>query len=222
MSATENLNLQTDEKIEVPAINEADAEKCDDNTGYSISNEDLFKNLLLQANHAAHEAETKLQVEESGNKIADLQGFCAGIRNFKSVAKSAGFDIPPTIFDTANRMTPWVQVAENQDGDTTCDLALSLLRIFLTQLDLLAKTKEYEALGAGIQAETNSKKNWLFNEAKSGRDLYWVRGWKRGFSWVSSQIGELRLHLNIKETQAKKKAQEKASSLPFDDEDEEV
>ena len=191
--------------------------------GASVKIGDLFEQLIMQSNHAAHEAEAKLQVEEKGNSVADLQGFCAGIRAFKHCASEAGFTIQPSLFDTANRMTPWVQAISDGDGgesdDTDCSLELDALRAFSATLDELTRSEEYEELDKAMQEEIRKKKDYLYGEAKAGRDLFFVRGWHRGFTWVQGQIKELHFWKGIKEQQAAKKAKEKAEQLPFDDED---
>ena len=91
----------------VPAVSEPATGQYADMEQLDIQS--MFDQLLKQANHAAHEAETHLQVEEKSNSVAELQVFCAGIRNFKSAANKAGFIVLPALFDTANRMEPWVR-----------------------------------------------------------------------------------------------------------------
>ena len=190
----------------------------------SLAVQDIFSQLVMQSNHAAYEAEAKLQVEEKGNSVADLQGFCAGIRQFKSVAKEAGFYVPPELFDTANRMTPWIQKLDNADGeevgDTDCSLSLGELKQISNLLDGLTSSDRYEALKKSMQDAVTHKKNFLYAEAKSSRDLFWTRGWDRGFTWVEKQIKELRYWKSVKESQAERRRKEKASERPFDDEDE--
>ena len=39
--------------------------------------------LLQQLNYTAHKKEAVLQCEESGSKVANLQGFLAGVRSYK-------------------------------------------------------------------------------------------------------------------------------------------
>lgn len=184
--------------------------------------EDIFGQLVLQSNFAAHEAEAELQVEEKGNVVADLQGFCAGIRNFKSNAKDAGFDLPPAMFDTANRMTPWVRTLDNSEtgDDTECELDLAALTEFSRQLDTLTGSTEYAALEQSMQDAIRAKKDFLYAEAKTSRDLFWTHGWHRGFTWVQTQIKELNFWKGVKEQQAAKRAKEKESELPFGDDDE--
>ena len=205
---------------DVPAV--IDAEEYGGESGAaSISTDDIFSNLIMQSNHAAHEAEAKLQVEEKGNNVADLQGFCAGIRRFKSVAKDAGFDVPPRLFDTANRMTPWVQELDGADGDgdgdMDCKLSLDELSEFSRLLDELCARDEYAKLREYMQDEIKAKKDFLYAEAKTSRDLFWTHGWHRGFSWIELQIKELHYWKGVKQQQAEKRAKEKASELPFED-----
>lgn len=211
------------EVIEVPAVAGVDeGQKCD--TGNPTGVQDIFQNLVLQSNFAAHDAESKLQVEEKGNSVAELQGFCAGIREFKSVSKKAGFDVPPSLFDTSNRMTPWVQQLDGADGDgdgaTDCNLSLEELRQFSVLLDGLVESENYAAVRESMQNEIKAKKDFLYAQAKSSRDLYWVRGWNKGFNWVEGQVKELHYWKGVKEQQAERRRKEKASELPFgDDED---
>lgn len=221
-SGKEIAALEQDDVVSVPAVIKAGGE--DESTAGTIGMQDIFKNLVLQSNFAAHEAEAKLQVEEKGNNVAELQGFCAGIKNFKSVAKDAGFDVPPNLFDTANRMTPWVQKLDNEDGeeegDMDCSLSLAELKDFSRLLDELTDSESYTAVKESMQNKVKAKKDFLYSEAKSSRDLFWTHGWHKGFFWVETQIKELLYWKNIKEQQAERKAKEKASMLPFgDDED---
>ncbi|MCR4715184.1 MAG: hypothetical protein K5751_12510 [Treponemataceae bacterium] len=189
----------------------------------SVEIQDMFRQLVLQSNFAAHEAEAKLQVEEKGNNVADLQGFCAGIRKFKSVAKDAGFDVPPALFDTANRMTPWVQKLDGADGDgdgdTDCELSLDTLTEFSRLLDELTASNEYAKVRESMQNEIKEKKDYLYAKASSSRELFWTHGWHRGFSWVEGQIKELYYWKSVKEQQAERLKKEKESELPFGNEE---
>lgn len=209
--------------VTLPAVIEPDEEQSATGAG-NMEIQDIFRNLILQSNFAAHEAEAKLQVEEKGNSVAELQGFCAGIKNFKSIANKAGFDIPPTLFDTANRMTPWVQQLDGADGDgdgdTDCNLSLEELRQFSVLLDGLVESENYAAVRESMQNEIKAKKDFLYAQAKSSRELFWVRGWDKGFNWVEGQVKELHYWKGVKEQQAERRRKEKASELPFgDDED---
>ena len=47
--------------------------------------------LLQQLNYTAHEKEAVLQCEESGSKVANLQGFLAGVRAYKKVLRDNGY-----------------------------------------------------------------------------------------------------------------------------------
>lgn len=184
----------------------------------SIGMQDVFRSLVMQSNFAAHDAEAKLQVEEKGNSVAELQGFCAGIRNFKSVAKEAGFDVSPELFDTANRMTPWVQKLDNE-GDTDSSPSLSELKSISAVLDGLIESECYAQVKESMQSEVNAKKDYLYAEAKTSRDLFWTHGWHKGFYWVEAQIKEIHYWKSVKEQQAERRAKEKASELPFDEDE---
>lgn len=183
--------------------------------------DDIFTQLILQANHEAHRVEAVLQVEDKGNNIANLQGFCAGIRDFKSVANDAGFNIIPALFDTANRMTPWIVVIDNgdeeEDGDHECELDLNTLTTFSIMLDELTHSPEYITLRDKMTERIKAKKDFLYAEAERGRDLFWIHGWNKGFNWVEEQIKELHHWKEIKQQKAERRAREKASELPFDE-----
>ena len=216
MNENESKSL-TVRECPVPTVSEPATGQYADMEQLDIQS--MFNQLLQQANHAAHEAEAHLQVEEKSNSVAELQGFCAGIRNFKSAANKAGFVVPPALFDTANRMEPWVRRvdSEEDDGDMECTLELDVLNEFSRILDLLTASDSYTALEEITQSSIKAKKDFLYSEAKSARDLFWIRGWHRGFTWVEKQIKELHYWKSVKEQQAAKRAKEKASELPFGD-----
>ena len=87
-----------------------------------------------------------------------------------------------------------------------------------SMFDQLLKQANHAAqLEETMQSEIKAKKDFLYSEAKAGRDLFWVRGWHRGFTWVKEQIKKLHYWKSIKEQQAEKRAKEKASELPFGD-----
>lgn len=179
------------------------------------ASQDILVSLVLQSNHVAHEAEAKLQVEEKGNSVAELQGICAGIRAFKEVADEAGFFLPPKLNDTANRMTPWVQRAESgegddDDGDTYCQLDIHELRVYDSQIDVLKRDSRYATLQEKMKDRIAEKKEFLYTSAKTSRELFWTHGWHKGFIWVDWQIRELGAWLNYREKQ-------KESELPFGD-----
>lgn len=217
-SGNEIAVVEQEEVVSVPAVIVDEGQKAGSE---NLEVQDIFGQLIMQSNFAAHEAEAKLQVEEKGNNVADLQGFCAGIRSFKSKVKEVGFDIQPALFDTANRMTPWIQEIDNSESgeNKECDLDLDALTEFSRQLDELSYGENYSNLEKSMQEEIKKKKDYLYGEAKNGRDLFWVRGWDRGFNWVKSQIKELHYWKSVKEQQAERRRKEKASELPFEDED---
>lgn len=61
--------------------------------------------LLQQLNYTAHEKEAVLQCEESGSKVANLQGFLAGVRAYKKALRDNGytFDIKFDSTEERNR-----------------------------------------------------------------------------------------------------------------------
>ena len=183
--------------------------------------DDIFTQLILQANHEAHRVEAVLQVEDKGNNIANLQGFCAGIRDFKSVANDAGFNIIPALFDTANRMTPWIVVIDNgdeeEDGDHECELNLNTLTTFSIMLDELTHSPEYITLRDKMTERIKAKKISFTPKPNAGVICSGSMAGNKGFNWVEEQIKELHHWKEIKQQKAERRAREKASELPFDE-----
>lgn len=215
-SGNEIAVVEQEDIVSVPAVIEDEGQEADSE---NLGVQDIFGQLIMQSNFAAHEAEAKLQVEEKGNSVAELQGFCAGIRQFKTKAAESGFDIPQALFDTANRMSPWIQEIDNSESDenTECYLDIDALTEFSRLLDELSSSENFSDLEKSMLDEIKKKKDYLYGEAKNGRDLFWVRGWDKGFNWVKSQIKELHYWKSVKEQQAERRRKEKASELPFED-----
>ena len=121
--------------------------------------------------------EATLQTEESGNKIASLQGECAGFKTLCACLANSGFpnyaeskESMQTLFKFDNDLEKWTCLTSNY---------ATLLEWESYALDV------EEALGEArskMEKRLNDRKDWLFYIAKKGRDLYFSRGWYKRFS----------------------------------------
>lgn len=131
-----------------------------------------MKRLIPYINHEMRILEAALQTEESGTKIASIQGTLAGyksmisllneieITDFKIIKESE--KLPCTYKPDMQR---WVCLSD--DFDTVYQLH-SIFR------DVEEKLKRFNELG---EEKVKQKKDWLFYEAEKGRDLHIVKGW---------------------------------------------
>lgn len=121
--------------------------------------------------------EATLQTEESGNKIASLQGECSGYRALCSVLAEGDFpnysenkETMQTLFKYDNELEKW--------NCTTSNYA-TLLEWQTYALDV---EEALDSVRAKMQKKLDQRKDWLFYVAKKGRDLYFSRGWYKRFS----------------------------------------
>lgn len=131
-----------------------------------------MKRLIFYINHEVKVLEAQLQTEESGTKIAIIQGKLAGYNSmisilneientdFKSITQSE--EIPCKYNDELKR---WYCESSN------FDLVLKLHLMFTDVFETLA---EFNQLG---QKKVDDKKDFLFYRAEKGRDLHFVKGW---------------------------------------------
>lgn len=117
--------------------------------------------------------ENTLQTEESGNKIAFLQGNCGGYRSLCAALVEAGYldfknnkEIPEkTIFAFDEKEHKWSVIVKDYSD---------LLEWESVALDI------EEVIGEArkpLESRVNKMKDRLFYEAEKGRDLHYVKGW---------------------------------------------
>ena len=159
--------------------------------------------MLQQLNYKAHDKEAVLQCEESGSKVANLQGFLAGVREYKTNLRNNGWEFDIKYDGTEERKIPYF----NDDG---CSIELFELRGLISDIDELTDTADWESFKELWQDAVDWKKDWLFFNSEKGRDLHFAKGWYEAMRTIDNTIE--RLHREFEE--AEKKA---AESLPFDD-----
>ena len=162
--------------------------------------------LLKQLNYTAHEKEEVLQYEESGSKVANLQGFLAGVRAYKKALRDNGYTFDIKFDSTEERELPYF----SRDG---FEFGLAELREVCSDIDEMIGSADYKNFQELLQKAVDIQKDWLFYTSEKGRDLHFAKGWYEAMSATGATM--LRLHTALDE--AEKKA---AESLPFDDDSE--
>lgn len=152
--------------------------------------------------------ENTLQTEESGNKIAFLQGECAGFRSLCTAISEAGYfnykdekhASEGTIFEFDEKAREW--------SVTTSDYGV-LVEWNLKTLDIEEILSEAKK---PLESRINKMKDRLFYEAEKGRDLHFVKGWYCILSCFDDWCAEIHKAYEI----AKKL---KEQELPFEEEE---
>ncbi|MCQ2076104.1 MAG: hypothetical protein MJZ20_03580 [Bacteroidaceae bacterium] len=161
-----------------------------------------FIQLIKQMNEQAYENEAALAVEESGAKIANLQGYLAGVRNYKSVLVANGYELDIKYMDTTERSLFYY------DSDKTCKLNLSELRDAISDIEEVTDTVSWEEFETSWQESVDAMKDGLFYRSEKGRDLHFCKGWYEAMNQINNYIERLHMQLEYLE-------KEKAESLPF-------
>lgn len=151
--------------------------------------------------------EASLQVEESGNKIAFLQGKCAGYRSLCKILVESDY-------------ADYTEQKETMDGIVECDkdnewfCKTSDYRLLvdwhLTSMDVEEIMSEIKK---PFEKRVNKMKDKLFYEAEKGRDLHFVKGWY----FILAIFDDWCAAINSAYEVAR---QQKERELPFDDEEE--
>ncbi len=157
--------------------------------------------MLQQLNYTAHEKEAALETEESGNKVANLQGFLAGVRAYKRALNDSGYEFDFKYNDTKERKLPFF----SEDG---CELQLTELREVISDIDAMTDTAAFENFKSVWQTAVDTRKDWLFYTSEKGRDLHFAKGWYEAMSTIGDTIKKLQNELKAAEKEA-------AESLPF-------
>lgn len=160
----------------------------------------LLAHLMKQMAFVVQQKEAQLQVEESGQTIAKLQGYLAGYRQYGTILMAAGFDFDYR--EDNGKEQPWVDDEDFPDYDD------------LTKIHLLNQTLQengnYISLKSSLELKVEEKKDFLFYMSDKTRDMHWCKGWYEAASQVESWIETL-------ENSYKLAQKMKEESLPFDD-----
>ena len=156
----------------------------------------LLSKLFCQLVGTTEQAEAKLQSEENGSKIANLQGYCKGKNVYENLLHEEGFDI-----DLNFDKTPFIDVDDN--GASCCDLSFSELDTINSEIEELEDDDDYKNLLKVIEEKVNEEK---------GCDLYWCKGWYEAITKIEYWIKELRFFYNVNKQKIEKAKKEE---LPF-------
>lgn len=167
----------------------------------------LLSKLFCQLVGTTEQAEAKLQSEENGSKIANLQGYCNGKRTFALLLRDTGFNIDLS-YDRA------CFIGVDETGAECCDLSFSELETINSEIEELEDDNDYKNLLKLIEEKVNERKNKLFYDSDKGRDLYWCKGWYEAISKIEYWIKELRFFYNVNKQKIEKAKKEE---LPFNE-----
>lgn len=135
---------------------------------------------------------THLKSEENTNKIAEAQGIIAGNSLLRDTIKNRFLGYNSNLPDLPNYPT-WA------------NMPLYSLDAYCDSLKEVLHSQEYEEMQESIRKSFETKKEWLFNEAEKGRDLVFIKGWKKAMESFDKVIDD------IQENRDKRKAE-----LPFE------
>lgn len=133
-----------------------------------------MKRLIPYINHEVKVLEAQLQTEESGTKVAIIQGKLAGYHSMISILNEIENTNFKNITDT--KEIPCKYNTEFQKWVCDCqefDVVLNLSVTF-NSIDVEETIKSFNYRG---EERIQKKKDWLFYTAEKGRDLHFVKGW---------------------------------------------
>ena len=164
---------------------------------------EIMLTLIQQLNFEVGVKERQLQLEESGNKIANLQGFLSGVRAYKQAMRDSGYILDEEFDSTEKRLIPFLD-------NGVCTIELPELRKVVYTLNEITASEDFEKFKKVWDEAIDKQKDWLFYISEKGRALHFVKGWYEAMKWVDVTIGQLKAELEYAEKAA-------AESLPFDD-----
>lgn len=171
---------------------------------------EVLNTLLEMEWQTVNNAEAMLQVEESGNKIARLQGICAGFRKLKSLLEEKNID-----FEILAPEQNIFELDENGNyiigADYYGEMKLKMLEVYKTQAEEMLADFAEKGIGQAIADKVNNAKDNLFFKSEKGRDLFFYRGYYQSIMSVIDYANCL-----IREYEVKKA--EKESELFDEDE----
>ena len=170
-----------------------------------VETPEIMLTLIQQLNFEAGVKERQLQLEESGNKIANLQGFLSGVRAYKQAMMDSGYILDEEFGGTEKRLIPFLD-------NGVCIIELPELREVVYTLNEIIASEDFEKFKKVWDDAIDKQKNWLFYISEKGRDLHFVKGWYEAMKWADDTIEQLKAELEYAERAA-------AESLPFDDGD---
>ncbi|MFA5657674.1 MAG: hypothetical protein WC900_00120 [Oscillospiraceae bacterium] len=165
---------------------------------------DEFIQLIKQMNEQAYENEAKLAVEENGAKIADLQGYLAGVRRYKAILQENDYFLDVKYLGTTERGVFYF------DEENNCNLDNNEIRIALSGIEQVTDSAKWQDVKTSCEKAINAMKDMLFYQSEKGRDLHFCKGWYSAMKQIDKYIEALVSQLEFLE-------KEKSESLPFEE-----
>lgn len=138
----------------------------------------LTQLLQVKLENNCKEREELLKVTEGNGKIATLQGYIAGVKDFLNFLEAVG-------------MYEHIYHADYETTDVTKDISCfteNEISILAEQAEVLKQSEKYKDLQELTKASIEEKKSFLFNEAQKGRDLSFVHGWREAINYFDKTI----------------------------------
>lgn len=118
------------------------------------------------------EAKRQLEVVEGDGNIADLQGFIAGVGDVEDALTANGYSFPT------------VSEAEASEGLDLKNIGEQQALIFADDIGEITIENRWRDFLSTKKDKIEAKKNFLYMEAKKGRDLAFVGGWKKAVEYI--------------------------------------
>lgn len=138
----------------------------------------LTQLLQVKLENNCKEREELLKVTEGDGKIATLQGYIAGVKDFFNFLEEVG-------------MYENILIAYYETTDVTKDFSCfteNEIFILAGEAEGLKRLQKYKNLQELVKASIEEKKSFLFNEAQKGRDLSFVHGWREAINYFDKTI----------------------------------
>lgn len=137
-------------------------------------------NLVKQMNGLAEFWEGELQIEESGQKIANLQGRIAGYRKFLDLLKKE--DVNTSVKGEIISIFP---LEYNSEFKRWVCRKVDYLDLMVWEKEAKDADLILTKISVRLSELVNSKKDWLFYHSTKSRDLHFIKGWYFSMSMLS-------------------------------------
>jgi len=181
---------------------------------------DVIEHAMKELRGTIDIVEARLQVEQNGNAIANLQGQCAGYRTLCKEMKEAGF----TDFSENKESEKSILFKkDNGEGliyyDVAEDVKFETLQRLVVYNKTIQQASFYKTLQENLQVLIDKKKDYLYYEAEKSRDLHFTRGWHEIITFWDTRFDELEKGYQHAKHVKEQEERNKKEMLPFDPEE---
>ena len=121
--------------------------------------------------------ETDLLIIEGDTKLSETQGFINGVSQTEQLLYSAGFELLYKSLDLKSCKV--------------VDLSEKEIYELYNSVDSIKSSRKYDEYRQHLQEAIEGKKNYLFNDAKKGRELNFVIGWKKAIFFIDKVFSDI-------------------------------